>query len=178
MTAERLDGRRAEVELVDVAKVGEGVRPDVAGRPIAKADRRHVMKVGERVRRHMRNPQGCNLEHVDVAERSERSRSDVTHRAVMDKYAQEVAHAAEGATVDAIELAIDDREGCFVASARQVVEGVLPNGADLHRVECDACDVGQGSEGVHGDLTQGTVGDLETGDNGDDIGTGIMHVCC
>ena len=96
----------------------------------------------------------------------------------MDQYAQEAAHADEGATIDAIELAVNDRQRCFVASARQVVEGVLPNGADLHRVERDAYDVRQGSEGVHGDLTQGTVGDLETGDNGDDIGTGIMHVCC
>ena len=57
MTAERVDGRSAEIELVDVSKVGKGVRPDVAGRPIAEADRRHMMKIGEGVRVNMRDAQ-------------------------------------------------------------------------------------------------------------------------
>ena len=50
------------------------------------------------------------LEHVDVAEVDKGALLDVRHATVVDENALEAAHAAEGATVDAVEVTVNDGE--------------------------------------------------------------------
>ena len=60
----------------------------------------------------------------------------------MDEDTEEAVHATKGAAVDAVELAVDDRQRGLVHAARQVVEGVLADGAHPDGVQCDGDDVG------------------------------------